>query len=260
MRVSVESVGLVAPGLNGWQAAMHVLRGDALLEHIALPAFKPELLPVNERRRTTSLIKLALMVIEDALAQSHYQMNELATVFASSEGDVEIVDRICTALTLPDHPVSPTHFHNSVHNAPAGYWAIAAGARHFSTSLAAGTDTFIAGLLEAASVSSLEQMPVLFVAYDYPLPPALAGRGYVDAVFATAMIIKPANSNDMNLFSLSLKSGTVEPPYLVAQLAELRKQNPAAAALPLLCALAGKTTGTLAFPYHADLSLHIEVE
>lgn len=260
MRVTVESIGLCAPGMVGWEAAVPVLRGAAPLDATAVPAFKPNLLPPNERRRTTALIKLALQTAEDALAHSRFAMNELASVFASAEGDGEIVDRICSALTLPDHPVSPTHFHNSVHNAPAGYWAIAAGSRRFSTSLAAGADTFAAGLLEAAGVAALEREPVLFLAYDYALPPALAGRGYVDAVFATAMVLTADAGPGVAGLELSVQEGTVAPPPLRTELDALRMHNPAAAALPLLQVLACGGSATLALPCQEHLALHIGVD
>lgn len=260
MRVMVESIGLAAPGMAGWEAALPVLCGTAPLDATVVPAFKPNLLPPNERRRTTALIKLALQTAEDALARSRFAMNELASVFASAEGDGEIVDRICSALTQPGHPVSPTHFHNSVHNAPAGYWAIAAGSRRLSSSLAAGADTFTAGLLEAAGVAVLERVPVLFLAYDYPLPPALAGRGYVDAVFATAMVLTAEDGPGMTRLDLSLQEDTVAAPPLGAELDALRAHNPAAAALPLLQVLARGGSARLAVPCQAGLALHIGVD
>jgi len=259
MRVTVESIGLTAPGMAGWEAAVPVLCGAAPLDATGVPAFKPNLLPPNERRRTTALIKLALQTAEDALARSRFALHELASVFASAEGDGEIVDRICTALTLPDHPVSPTHFHNSVHNAPAGYWAIAAGARRFSTSLAAGADTFATGLLEAAGVAVLERVPVLLLAYDYPLPPALAGHGYVDGVFAAAMVLTADEVSGMARLELSLQEGTVAPPALSAPLDALRAHNPAAAALPLLQVLARGGSACLAVPCQERLALQIGV-
>lgn len=261
MRVRVESLGLMAPGMAGWEAARPVLRGEQTLDQQELPAFRPGLLPPNERRRTTALIKLALQTAEDALRHNRYTMSELASVFASSEGDGEVVDRICQSLTLPERPVSPTHFHNSVHNAPAGYWAIASGSRQFSTSLAAGADTFAAGLIEAATVATGQQQPVLLICYDSALPPALAGRGYVDVSFATALLLSGTTSvSAPGCLHLELKAGTAQPPDLPKELAPLRERNPAAAALPLLMALAKEEATKLALPCHDHLTLQIGVE
>ena len=70
----------------------------------------------------------------------------LATVFASSDADLAIIHRICLALTATPRLISPTDFHNSVHNAAAGYWSIAAGARAASTTISAHDGSFAAGL------------------------------------------------------------------------------------------------------------------
>ena len=51
------------------------------------------------------------------------------TVFTSSSGDGDNVHEICETLAAADRQVSPTRFHNSVHNAPAGYWSIATRSR-----------------------------------------------------------------------------------------------------------------------------------
>ena len=89
------------------------------------------------------------------------------TVFASSGGDSEVLDKICTALTLPDRPVSPTQFHHSVHNTPAGYWSIATGCTQPSLSLSAYDSSFSAGLLEAAALAWAEAVRVLSLIHIY---------------------------------------------------------------------------------------------
>ena len=66
----------------------------------------------------------------------------------SSDGDGEIVHRLCTALASPAAEVSPTDFHNSVHNAATGYWSIGAHSSAPSTALCAYDGSFAAGLLE----------------------------------------------------------------------------------------------------------------
>ena len=37
----------------------------------------------------------------------------------------QVIHEICEALATDEREVSPTRFHNSVHNASAGYWGIA---------------------------------------------------------------------------------------------------------------------------------------
>ena len=128
--LAVEAVGLMAPGLAGWTASQAVLAGQRPYVTEPMPAAIATLLPANERRRVTATIKLALQVAQEAMAQaalphdpspaSERGESAVRTVFASSGGDSEVLDKICMALTQPDRPVSPTHFHQSVHNTPAG--------------------------------------------------------------------------------------------------------------------------------------------
>ena len=62
--------------------------------------------------------------------------------------------------------MSPTKFHNSVHNAAAGYWTIGTGCMAPSNSLSGYECSFAAGLLEAAAQCAADRRPVLLVGFD----------------------------------------------------------------------------------------------
>ena len=170
----VDAVGLLGPGLAGWSDAAEILAGRRAYTPADQAPGKPELLPANERRRVSSTIRLALAVAEEAMRGSRFDMQDICSVFATCDGDTETIDRICTALTLPDRPVSPTQFHNSVQNAPAGYWAIAARSPMPSSTISAYRASFAAGLMEAVAQLEVESRPVLLVAYDHTVPDPLA--------------------------------------------------------------------------------------
>jgi len=82
----------------------------------------------------------------------------------------------CKTLASDDRSISPTRFHNSVHNAPAGYWGIASGAMTPATVLCAHDASFGAGLLEALTQLAVdgslgfERGGTLLIAYDMPIP------------------------------------------------------------------------------------------
>lgn len=176
MNIYVNAVSVLGPGLTEPKQTMAVLRGEAHWQYEALPLLIPAMLPANERRRTTALIKLALQAMQ-GLLRDYDDLNSVATVFASSDGDLEIVDKMCRALATEEKIISPTVFHNSVHNAPAGYWSIAASLRSDSTSLSAEDASFMVGLMEAMTRVITEKGVVLFVSYDIPAPePLLAKR------------------------------------------------------------------------------------
>ncbi len=250
LRAVIRGIGVIGPGLEGWADTSAILRGERPYEPAPLPPLKPDLLPPNERRRTTQLIKLAIQAAEEAQRHSGISASEPACVFSSAEGDTFIVDRLCEALTLPDKPVSPTQFHNSVHNAPAGYWAIAGQARRFSTSIAAAGASFAAGLMEAMVYVATEGEPVLLVAYDVALPEPLASFGECRAPFAVALVLAAVEDGEgLAMLGMASPQAGIASDDLPEALAALRRDNPAAESLPLLQRLAQGKSGMVSCVY-----------
>lgn len=262
--LTIVGVGLLAPGLPGWSASQAVLRGAC--PHAADQAMPPAnaaCLPANERRRTTATIRLALHVAQEAITAAGWEPTAISTVFASSGGDSAVLDQICQALVAADRAVSPTLFHQSVHNTPAGYWAIATGCRQPSLSLGAYDGSFAVGLREAATLAWTEARPVLLVAYDLPLPPALTAQRPLVAPFGAALLLAPALDAHYTprLGRLGGLATTDEAASTLddAELERLRQGNPAARGLPLLCAIAQQRAATLVLPT-SDLEDNLRVE
>jgi hypothetical protein len=244
----VEAVGLTAPGLPSWSDSVAALAGAAPYVPQELAPYQPALLPPNERRRATQAVRLAFRTAEDALRATPLRAAELATVFASSDGDTEVMHRINHALAQPARTLSPTDFHNSVHNAAAGYWSIAVGARQPSTSLAAHDASFASALTEAAALTLGDELCTLLAVYDLRMPPPLAAKRAIDEPFGVALVLTPAPT-PRSLAALQLAE-TQDPETAVPDpaLERLRRSNPAARALPLLQHLACRTAGTVHLP------------
>ena len=240
----------------GLEQALPILTGKAQWQSSDFPKLVPQLLPANERRRTTNYIKLALQVADEA----NIPNKSLPAVFASSNGDFSISDHICNTLTMTPKYISPTQFHNSVHNAPSGYWAIAAKSPAASTSISTGDSTFASGLLEAATQVLSEQEDVLYVAYDYPASAPLDKFSDVSEAFATAFVLS-LNKTDNSYASIKLNithdneiSNCVN-----TSLNDLKNSNPIAESLPLLEALCLKNSTTIHLPYLNNSTLMVEV-
>ena len=184
-------------------------------------------------------------------------------VFACSGGDTEVIDRICRALNLPERPVSPANFHNSVHNAPAGYWSIALGAGVPMTSLSAFDASLAAGFLEAATGVFDDGGTRLLVAYDTPPPPPLWAHRPLVAPFAVAFLLGPDGGEPGTLARLRLdleaEPNRGETAMDDPSLERLRAGNPAARALPLLALLARGEAGTARLPYLQGGVLRIDL-
>jgi hypothetical protein len=190
MRIAIESVGVLAPGFADWQDARAVLAGRAPFVPAPLAPCMPASLPAAERRRSSPTVRLALAAAEQALQRTAIAPEEMSLVFASPEAAAVITHQLCEALA-GTREVSPTQFHNSVHNAPSGYYSIAMKAKLGATSLCRGPWTFGAGLLAAAVQALCDDVPVLFVCYDSPLPAPLCETMPVVEATAIAMVIAP---------------------------------------------------------------------
>jgi hypothetical protein len=262
IELRVAGIGLLGPGLTGWKTGRAALADPAGWSRQTTAAPAPLGLPATERRRAGTLVKAALAVAEQAVAQAGVEGAALATVFTSSTGDPLNCHLICEALAQTERTMSPTRFTNSVHNAAAGYWHIALGSRRPSTSLAAFDASFGAGLLEAAVQCRSAQAPVLLVACDLPYPEPLNALRPIADLFALALVLWPvdpatAATRGERRLRLTLAHGEPGSPCDTPGLEALRRQIPAAQALPLLQGLARPDACTVVIEAAPGLALRL---
>lgn len=256
LRIALHAVGFAAPGLPDWPSAARVLRGEDAYVAAELPAYAPQRLPPNERRRATPAVRQAFRVAEEATAGRDPSV--LATVFAGSDADMGILHRICAGVAEPQKVVSPTDFHNSVHNAAAGYWGIAVGATAPSTTLAGYDGSFALALLEAALQTVTEQRDTLLVVFDVPAPEPLLSARTLGCAASCALWLKPAGGN-APLGTLTLAPVEAAETVLAdAQLESLRLANPALRALPLLHAIARAESSSVVLPNAGGRALRVD--
>lgn len=256
----LDGIGLIGPGLDNWPAAQPILAGAAPYEPrpIAVPA--PQSLPPAERRRTGLAIKVALAVGQEACANGQLDAKQLAAVFSSSGADNDNCDALCQMLASEDRHISPTRFHNSVHNAPAGYWGIASGAMTPATVLCAHDGSFGAGLLEAMTQVAVEGDGTLLIAYDMPYPEPMHAKRPLPAAFGIALALMPKRSAQ-SLARIEVSLANAAPDGLAEPgLEALRRSVPCARGLPLLQAVASGNAGTVVLDYLVPLSLAIMIE
>ena len=261
MRIYVEGVGLCGPGLADWVQARPVLAGRA--EHVPGPTALPPspLLPANERRRAPKIVKIALAAGAEAFAAAGRDPAHTATIFASSGGDGDTIHDILSSLASPQRELSPTKFHNSVHNAAAGYWSIATGATSALTSLCAHDGSFAAGVLEASMQAAALGQAVALIAYDVPYPAPLSAVRPIGAAFGVALVLSPLPSAaGFARLGLTLLPGSHTPSFAASPaLEQLRQTTPAARCLPLLAALADDVATVVTLDYLEDMALMLNI-
>lgn len=259
MRLFVEGVGLAGPGLDGWEASRAILRAESPYAGAATRLSASELLPAAERRRVGVPVRLALATGREAFLNAGRDPATVPTVLASSGGDCDNVHHLCESLATEAREVSPTRFHNSVHNAAAGYWGIATRAHAASTSLCCHDASFTAGLLETAAQVVAGEEVVALIAYDHSYPEPLNAVRPICAPFGMALVTA-SQRTDRALAALDV---SYSPDFADATrmpdpgLEAVRTGVPAGRSLPLLEALARGTRATVVFDY---LDGHLRVE
>ena len=252
----IKAIGITAPGIDSWAEAQKVLQSPE--EYIARPVARKidTILPANERRRATRVTQLALSAAQQTGKPE--ELSQCLQIFSSCNGDLTTFNQIGLALVMDERPVSPTRFHNSVHNAPAGYWSIATQSQTPSTSITAYTDSLSAGLLEAAvqlnASDNKQHRDCLLVCYDEIPPDAFSSQLAITEEFACALTLSQHPENALAKLDITLGNDTGPLSRLSHDaLEQLRLSNPQAVILPLLHVIAQQKTNkqpeTILLPY-----------
>ncbi len=255
----IEGIGLLGPGLNDWASGAPLLTDASSYVRRATVLPAPAALPPAERRRTGAIVKLALAVGFEATSQSGMSPAELPTVFASSGGDGHNCHEICLTLASDDRQLSPTRFHNSVHNAAAGYWSIAAGATPPSNVVCAYDASFAAGLLEALTQVVVDRTAVLLLACDVSYPEPLHTKRPIPDAFGVAFVLTPRRRESSLARLTATLTEEVAERIPDSPLEAVRSSIPAARSLPLLLRLASRESGRVVIDYFDTQRVAVEV-
>jgi len=255
----VEGVAFWAPTLPGWAIARAAFRGEGAPADPPAKRPAPELLAAAERRRAPDTVALALEVAAAAVREAGLEPGTLPSIFTSAHGDLGVNDYMCKTLASQPALISPTKFHNSVHNAAAGYWTIGTGCMAASSALTAFDASFAAGLLEAAAQCAADVRPVLLVAFDVEATGPLATVTTSHGLVAAALVLAPAPSErSVAAYEWSLAPGAPAPLALRSSAAKALAGNAMADALPFFERLATAFGAPLSLPLSSRLSLRLQ--
>jgi len=263
MKLRASGIGFWTPGIQDW-AHFCTHLGDDQHELSAAKDSPPpaDLIPAREKRRAPRTARIAIEVADQACRMAKIDAGTVPSVFVSCMGDTDITDYMCRALTLPEKVLSPTRFHNSVHNAPSGYWSIATGNRATSAFVGGFPQSVAVGLLEAAALAVADETPVLLIAY------AIAVRNPLHEVYPSdrdlgfALALTRGDSPAGAMLDIIVKRGLpdnqrTDGPALQQSLAH---DSPLGTSLDLLGALATSATTHIDWPVGDGCTLHIGVD
>ena len=235
LTATIEGIGFWCNGLPDWASARaFVLDGAQPESAPARPS--PQLLAPNERRRAPDTVAVALDVALAACQAAGREPRALPSVFASTHGDLGITDYMCATLVDAPASISPTRFHNSVHNAAAGYWTIGAGCTEAATAISAYDASFAEGLVEALVQLHAGAAQVLLVGYDGGSTGPLAAISRSSGLLGGALVLSRITRADAPRIRVDLVEATASAPH--GALASLAAGNAMTPMLPLFEALA----------------------
>ncbi|MCW8108905.1 beta-ketoacyl synthase chain length factor [Alteromonas ponticola] len=190
----VASIGAWGSYFDSWETLQQ------LMQTKSVPAAKnkgpkPEVIPPNERRRAPLPVRLAVESSWQASQSAGIAPDTLTCVFVSGLGDTDLTDYMCKVLASEHKELSPTKFHNSVHNAPAGYWTISTKTMCAANSVAGFEESVSLTLLEAMIQCESEGVPLLVTFYDAPVADRLKPLLTNQEPFAFSLIIYPLSAD-----------------------------------------------------------------
>lgn len=202
MIVQLAGIGIWTKGLTHFSTLLNDTGIDPLAEY-TMPA--PAAIPARERRRASHFISLAVEVAHQACDMAEVDKTTIPSVFASALGDTDISDYMCRKLAQAEKLLSPTQFHNSVHNAASGYWSISAQNRAPTTFVSGFDRSFGAGLLEAASQLVAFNAPVLMVGYDIATTSPFHEMLPIDSAMGVALVLMPEHQQHRSASALAIR-------------------------------------------------------
>lgn len=161
--IYLRGVGLWTPGFpnpGAW------LRGEADPD-VTTP--EARILEGPLRRRASPLTKISVEVFDQVVRGSGADPKTVQTIWATAHGEHGTAIKLLKMMLRGEGKLSPTHFHNSVHNTSSAYTSIAHGNAAGSTTLTGGPELVSSAILEAFCHLDQGATEVVVVVGDEPL-------------------------------------------------------------------------------------------
>lgn len=272
MEAVVAGVGAWGPGFSNL-AEFHALLSSGEKPPVEDVLPRPERIASRERRRAPLMVKLAIEVADQACRMAQVNPASAQSVFTSGIGDADITDYMCRILAGPDKLLSPTRFHNSVHNAAAGYWSIGTACVKPATFVSSMHNSFSLALVEALVQVTSDCVPVLLVLSDLAMPEPLRIMHPIERMFGVGILLVPVTTElpgcgPERTLSLCLQAASTNkvqemaqwPTLGISHLEALYQASPAARSLCFLKALCSDSAWRAHLPVSDALLANVSLE
>lgn len=190
MKVYINNINVWLQGLSDTRdLALWASNKLSLPEDFTPP--KPQYYPRVQLRRLSPFSRVAMHCLDMPQALS----KNLPLVFASQHGDLAKTVTLIKNTALGED-LSPTQFALSVHNATTGLFSIATDNTAATTTISAGENTFLEGLVEASMQCQQEKTSVIYNYCDFDVP--LEYRQYEQKKPARCITLILSSQNETN--------------------------------------------------------------
>ena len=230
----VRGIGLWTPGYD------HPL---AWCQQKADPAVDKPVAALLEgplRRRATPLTRMAVEVLQQATTHADCDPGSIPTVWATAHGEHTPAIKLLEMMRRGEGKLSPTHFHNSVHNTAGGYASIATRNVAPSTTLTGGGELVASALLEASCLLESSGRDVALVLADEALQPPF-DRADARTPLAIALLLSQQPEHALGVLT-RLRRASIAPVPDLERFGRLY----VSAALPLLEQIVRGQSGNIA--------------
>lgn len=190
MKVYINNINVWLQGLD--DTAMLTLWAKG---NLSLPSEytspKPQYYPKGQLRRLSPFSKVVLHCLDIPQALS----DNLSLVFASQHGDLAKTIALIKDAALGEN-LSPTQFALSVHNATTGLFSIATNNTAPTTTISAGNNTFVEGLVEASMQCQQENRAIIYTYCDFDVPEEYRQFEDYQPARCITMLLSSTNKND----------------------------------------------------------------
>lgn len=201
MKVYINNINVWLQGLDDASALTLWANGNLNLPKEFVPP-KPQYYPKGQLRRLSpfSQVVLHCLDIPQALTQN------LPLIFASQHGDLAKTVTLIKDAALGEY-LSPTQFALSVHNATTGLFSIATNNTAPTTTISAGNNTFVEGLVEASMQCQQDSQQgdktIVYTYCDFNVPEEYRQFEACKPARCITMILSSTNKNN-NLAAVHL--------------------------------------------------------
>ena len=121
------------------------------------------------RRRAAPLTRMSVEVMQQAVQMAGCEISCMPSVWGTAHGEHSTAIGLLGMMHRGSGKLSPTKFHNSVHNTPSGYASISTQNQMQSTTITGGAEIVVSVLCEAIAMVADLETDVAVTLADEPL-------------------------------------------------------------------------------------------